>query len=146
MPRRPAAYPAAYRERMIALAQARPTRTQLAAELEPSEEGIRNSKIFQATADRGDRPGVLTTAERGELTRLRRENRHGRGWHSLRRAFATDLKATPLKDLCQLRGWKSAATLLTYYQQADETTMNGPRTASGTTCLRLNTHHAGQSD
>lgn len=47
----------------------------------------------------------------------------GRGWHSLRRAFATDLKATPLKDLCQLGGWKSAATVLTCYQQADEATM-----------------------
>lgn len=46
-----------------------------------------------------------------------------RGWHSLRRSFATDLKTIPLKDLCQLGGWKCAATVLTCYQQADETTM-----------------------
>lgn len=46
-----------------------------------------------------------------------------RGWHSLRRSFATDLKDTPLRDLCQLGGWKSAATVLTCYQQADEGTM-----------------------
>lgn len=46
-----------------------------------------------------------------------------RGWHSLRRRFATDLKAIPLKDLCQLGGWKSATTVLTCYQQADEATM-----------------------
>lgn len=47
----------------------------------------------------------------------------GRGWHSLRRKFATDLKATPLKDLCALGGWKNAQTILSCYQQADEATM-----------------------
>jgi integrase len=46
------------------------------------------------------------------------------GWHSLRRKFATELKGdTPLKDLCHLGGWKSAQTVLTCYQQADEDTM-----------------------
>jgi integrase len=46
----------------------------------------------------------------------------GRGWHSLRRAFATELKATPLVDLAALGGWKSTATLLACYQQPDEAT------------------------
>lgn len=46
------------------------------------------------------------------------------GWHSLRRKFATELKAdTPLKDLCHLGGWKSHQTVLMCYQQADEDTM-----------------------
>ena len=44
------------------------------------------------------------------------------GWHSLRRAFATDLKGMPLKDLCHLGGWKNPAVLLTAYQVADEET------------------------
>ena len=74
MPRRPVAYPAAYREQIIALARAGRTPKQLAAEFEPSEQTIRNW-IFRAEADRGERPGVLTTDERVELTRLRRENR-----------------------------------------------------------------------
>lgn len=34
----------------------------------------------------------------------------GRGWHSCRRTFATELKAAPLKDLCALGGWKDPQT------------------------------------
>ena len=45
------------------------------------------------------------------------------GWHSLRRKFASELKGIPLKDLCQLGGWKSAVTVLTCYQQPDDATM-----------------------
>jgi transposase len=74
MPRRPAAYPPAYREQIIALARAGRTSKELAKEFEPSEQTIRNW-IFQDEADRGERPGVLTTDERDELSRLRRENR-----------------------------------------------------------------------
>jgi integrase len=47
----------------------------------------------------------------------------GRGWHSLRRQFATELKHVPLKDLAALGGWKDAGTILTCYQQADTATM-----------------------
>ena len=47
----------------------------------------------------------------------------GRGWHSLRRQFATEMKHAPLKDLCALGGWKSAQTVLTCYQRADTVTM-----------------------
>lgn len=74
MSRRPAAYPPAYREQIIALARAGRTAKQLAAEFEPSEQTIRNW-IFQAQADRGERPGVVTSEEKAELHRLRRENR-----------------------------------------------------------------------
>lgn len=45
------------------------------------------------------------------------------GWHSLRRQFATDLKDTPLPDLCALGGWKESRTLLTCYIQPDMGTM-----------------------
>ncbi|HKV51094.1 MAG TPA: tyrosine-type recombinase/integrase [Gemmatimonadaceae bacterium] len=47
----------------------------------------------------------------------------GRGYHSLRRKFATEMKDTPLKDLCHLGGWKDGQTIFKCYQQADEGTM-----------------------
>ena len=46
--------------------------------------------------------------------------KRGRGWHSLRRKFASDLMDLPLKVLCQLGGWKNAQTVLRCYQRADE--------------------------
>jgi hypothetical protein len=39
----------------------------------------------------------------------------GRGWHSLRRKFATELKGASLKDLCALGGWKDHNTILKCY-------------------------------
>ncbi len=47
----------------------------------------------------------------------------GRGWHSLRRKFATELKNVPLPDLCYLGGWKDPQTVLTCYQQPDARTL-----------------------
>ena len=44
----------------------------------------------------------------------------GRGWHSLRRKFASDLMDQPLKVLCELGGWKTAQTVLQCYQRPDE--------------------------
>ena len=44
----------------------------------------------------------------------------GRGWHSLRRKFASDLMDQPLKVLCDLGGWKEARTVLQCYQHTDE--------------------------
>ena len=48
------------------------------------------------------------------------EPRRGRGWHSLRRKFASDLMDLPLKVLCELGGWKTAQTVLQCYQKPDE--------------------------
>ena len=45
-----------------------------------------------------------------------------RGWHSLRRKFATELKDMPLKDLSDLGDWASPRTVLTCYQQPDQVT------------------------
>jgi integrase len=45
----------------------------------------------------------------------------GRGWHSLRRKFATERAS--LKDLCALGGWKDHNTVLKCYQQADAQAM-----------------------
>ena len=47
------------------------------------------------------------------------EPKRGRGWHSLRRKFASDLMDLPLKVLCELGGWKNPQTVLRCYQQAD---------------------------
>ena len=48
------------------------------------------------------------------------EPKRRRGWHSLRRKFASDLMNQPLKVLCELGGWKTAQTVLQCYQRADE--------------------------
>ncbi|MDE0357883.1 MAG: tyrosine-type recombinase/integrase [Gammaproteobacteria bacterium] len=48
------------------------------------------------------------------------EPKHGRGWHSLRRKFASDLMDLPLKVLCELGGWKTAQTILQCYQRVDQ--------------------------
>ncbi len=53
-----------------------------------------------------------------QLAGLERKQR--RGWHSLRRKFASDLMNQPLKVLCELGGWKTAETVLQCYQRADE--------------------------
>ena len=49
------------------------------------------------------------------------EPKRGRGWHSLRRKFASDLMDLPLKVLCELGGWKAAKTVLRCYQQPNQT-------------------------
>ena len=63
------------------------------------------------------------------------EPKRGRGWHSLRRKFASDLMDTPLKVLCELGGWKDATTVLRCYQRPDagqlRTALEGRRTARG---------------
>ena len=47
------------------------------------------------------------------------EHQKGMAWHGLRRKFATDLKHTPLTDLCEMGGWKDPQTILKSYQQPD---------------------------
>ncbi len=42
------------------------------------------------------------------------------GWHSIRRKFASELRHIPLKDLCELGGWKDPKTILTCYQMPDQ--------------------------
>ena len=63
------------------------------------------------------------------------EPKRGRGWHSLRRKFASDLMDTPLKVLCELGGWKDATTVLRCYQRPDagqlRTALEGRRKPRG---------------
>ncbi len=72
MPKSPPAYPAEFRRRIVELARAGRTPKELASEFGPSENSIRNW-IQQADRDAGLREAGLTTAEREELSRLRRE-------------------------------------------------------------------------
>ena len=67
-------YPPEFRERMIELVRAGRNPEDLAREFEPSAQTIRNW-VAQADRDEGRRGDGLTTIERDELRRLRRENR-----------------------------------------------------------------------
>jgi transposase len=67
-------YAPEFRRQMIELVRAGRTPEELAKEFEPSAQAIRNW-VAQADRDEGRREDGLTTAERDELSRLRRENR-----------------------------------------------------------------------
>lgn len=73
MPKTHPPYPLEYRERIIDLVRAGRSPESLAREFEPSAQCIRNW-ARQADRDAGRRADGLTTAERTELQRLRREN------------------------------------------------------------------------
>jgi transposase len=73
MPKTHPPYPLEYRERIIDLVRAGRSPEALAREFEPSAQCIRNW-VHQADRDAGRRADGLTTAERSELQRLRREN------------------------------------------------------------------------
>ena len=72
MPRNRRPYNLEFRARMVELVRAGRTPDELAAEFEPTAQTIRNW-VAQADRDDGKRADGLTTAEREELRRLRRE-------------------------------------------------------------------------
>lgn len=74
MPKTRPAYPPEYRAQIVELVRAGRAPAELAREFEPSANTIRNW-VRQADLDKGRRSDGLTTAEREELRRLRRENR-----------------------------------------------------------------------
>ncbi len=67
-------YPPEFRQQMVELVRAGRTPESLAREFEPTAESIRNW-VKQADRDEGRRDDGLTSPEREELRRLRRENR-----------------------------------------------------------------------
>ena len=67
-------YPSAFRQQMVELVRAGRSPEQLALEFEPTAQSIRNW-VRQADRDEGRRSDGLTSSEREELRRLRRENR-----------------------------------------------------------------------
>jgi len=74
MPKSHPPYPPEYRRRLVDMVRAGRTPGSLARQFEPSAEAIRNW-VRQADLDEGRRADGLTTDERDELGRLRRENR-----------------------------------------------------------------------
>ena len=74
MPRPRPAYPPEFRRQLLELVRAGRTPDELAREFEPSAQTIRNW-MAQAERDTGPRTDGLTSAEKEELTRLKRENR-----------------------------------------------------------------------
>mgnify|MGYP003290719147 CR=1 FL=1 len=74
MPKSRPPYPAEFRRKMIALVRAGRTPEELSKQFEPHAQTIRNW-VQQADRDDGLRQDGLTSAEREELGRLRRENR-----------------------------------------------------------------------
>jgi transposase len=98
MPRFRAAYPPEFRRQMVELVRAGRPPEELAREFEPTAQSITNW-VRQAERDARQRGDGPTSAEREELTRLRREN------HRLRQErdilakaaawFARESKASP---------------------------------------------------
>ena len=74
MPRSHPPYPLEFRNQIIALVRAGRTPAELAEEFEPTAQTIHNW-VAQADRDDGERHDSLTSAEREELRKLRRENR-----------------------------------------------------------------------
>ncbi len=74
MPKTHLSYPAEFRARMVELIRSGRTPGELARDFEPSSQAIRNW-VRQADRDEGRRNDGVTSAEREELGRLRRENR-----------------------------------------------------------------------
>src|SRR6516165_12003662 len=94
-------YPPEFRRQLIELVRAGRSAEDLAKEFEPSAQTIRNW-VAQADRDEGRRGDGLTSAEREELERLRRENRQLKVERDiLSRAaawFARETKTVPPKD------------------------------------------------
>jgi integrase len=84
--------------------------------------GIGNTPVLPSPKD-NSRP-VCRYLVRGWWRKAERlaglDRKCGRGWHSLRRKFATELMDEPLKVLCKLGGWKDAETVLNCYQRPDQ--------------------------
>jgi transposase len=99
-PAPPAPYPDEFRARLIELARAGQTPEELSRKFEPSAQTIRNW-VRQADLDDGTRTDGLTSAEREEVVRLRREVRVLREEREiLKKAaawFAQETQSTPNK-------------------------------------------------
>ena len=74
MPRNRKPYPPEFRQQLVELVRAGRTPEELSREFEPTAQSISNW-VAQADRDGGKRKDGLTTAEREEMVRLRRENR-----------------------------------------------------------------------
>jgi transposase len=101
MPQSHKAYPRELKVRLIEMVRAGRTPEELAERFEPTAQSIRNW-VAQAARDDGRRSDGLTTEEREELRRLRRENKALREEREiLKKAaawFARETGSIPSKD------------------------------------------------
>lgn len=101
MPKSHPPYRPEFRQRIVELVRKGRTPEALARQFEPSAQAIRNW-VKQAAVDAGQRTDGLTTEEREELRRLRRENRLLREEREiLKKAaawFARETSTVPSKD------------------------------------------------
>jgi transposase len=98
MPKTHKPYPDEFKRKLLALVRQGRTPEELARQFEPSAQSIRNW-VAQDDRDKGQRTDGLTTGERDELQRLRRENERLREEREiLKKAaawFAQETKAAP---------------------------------------------------
>lgn len=98
MPRHRKPYPEEFKKKLVALVREGRTPEELARQFEPTAQAIRNW-VAQADRDEGRRQDGLTTTEREELQRLRRENERLREEREiLKKAaawFAQETQAAP---------------------------------------------------
>ena len=96
-----APYPPEFRQQIVELVRAGRAPEELAREFEPTATAIR-TWVRQADLDEGRRADGLTTLEREELSRLRRENRQLREEREiLAKAaawFARETESIPRRD------------------------------------------------
>lgn len=101
MPKSRPPYSPEFRQRMVELVRAGRNPEDLAERFEPTAQSIRNW-VAQADRDGGRRQDGLTTEEREELRRLRRENKILREEREiLKKAtawFARETNSVPSKD------------------------------------------------
>src|SRR5687767_13031613 len=101
MPKPKPPYPAEFRQRIVELARAGRSPESLAQEFKVTGQSIRNW-LRQSDLDAGRRSDGVTSDERAELTRLRRENRTLREEREiLKKAaawFARETSSIPPKD------------------------------------------------
>ena len=101
MPKSHRPYSSEFRQRIVELVRKGRTPEELARQFEPSAQAIRNW-VKQAALEARQRSDGLTTEEREELRRLRRENRALREEREiLRKAaawFARETTSIPPKD------------------------------------------------
>jgi transposase len=98
MPRSHKPYPEEFKKKLVRLVREGRTPEEIARQFEPSAQAVRNW-VRQADRDEGRRQEGLTTTEREELQRLRRENERLREEREiLKKAaawFAQESKAAP---------------------------------------------------
>ena len=121
MPKSRPPYPPEFRQRIIELVRKGRTPESLAEQFEPTAQTIRNW-LAQADRDAGQRPDGLTTDEREELRRLRRENKTLREEREIPKQLSGTARAVPpvapdTHGAAMLKGAPRAAAVRSWRQR-----------------------------